>query len=220
LALKYKFAFFKFFEGFSEPEKLIYKTRGNPFAMDKLKILVINNYGQTCHLIHRSLRDLGMEAKLVPNTTQAEEIERMGPDGLVFSGGPTMDRAGNGASLIKIDLPILGICLGHQLMALAYGGEIRTGKYGGFARVDVEVVDEDDILRGMAPLTKVWASHQDEVSKLPPDFKLLARSNICEIEAMRHIKKPLYGVQWHPEVSHTEKGIDLLKNFLEVCARP
>jgi GMP synthase (glutamine-hydrolysing) len=188
--------------------------------MDKLKILVINNYGQTCHLIHRSLRDLGMEAKLIPNTALAGDVLSMGPDGLVFSGGPTMDRAGNGASLIKLNLPILGICLGHQLMALAYGGETRTGKYGGFARVDVEVIDEDDILRGMAPSTKVWASHQDEVSRLPPDFKLLARSNICEIEAMRHKTRPLYGVQWHPEVSHTEKGTDLLKNFLEVCGRP
>jgi GMP synthase (glutamine-hydrolysing) len=84
----------------------------------------------------------------------------------------------------------------------------------------VEVLDEDDILKGMAPATKVWASHQDEVSKLPPGFKLLARSNVCEIEAMCHVTKPLYGVQWHPEVSHTEKGTDLLENFLEVCARP
>jgi GMP synthase (glutamine-hydrolysing) len=187
--------------------------------MDKQKILVINNYGQTCHLIHRSLRDLGMDAKLVANTSSVEDILRQEPDGLVFSGGPTMDRAGNGANLVRIDLPILGICLGHQLMALAYGGELRTGKYGGFARVDIEVVDEDDILKGIGPATKVWASHQDEVSKLPPDFKLLARSGICDIEAMCHVKKPLYGVQWHPEVSHTEKGIDLLKNFLEVCSR-
>jgi GMP synthase (glutamine-hydrolysing) len=185
--------------------------------MDKLKILVINNYGQTCHLIHRSLRDLGMEAKLIPNTSTVEDVMRLAPDGLVFSGGPTMERAGNGASLIKMDLPILGICLGHQLMALAYGGETRTGRYGGFAHVDIEVLEEDDILKGMAPATKVWASHQDEVSKLPPDFILLARSNICEIEAMRHKSKPLYGVQWHPEVSHTEKGVDLLKNFLGVC---
>ncbi len=188
--------------------------------MDKQKILVINNYGQTCHLIHRSLRDLGMDAKLVPNTSQVEDLLRLEPDGLVFSGGPDMGRAGNGVELIKIDLPILGICLGHQLLALAYGGETRTGKYGGFASVDIEVVDEDDILKGMAPATKVWASHQDEVSKLPPDFKLLARSGICEIEAMCHKTRPLYGVQWHPEVSHTVKGIDLLKNFLEVCSRP
>lgn len=185
--------------------------------MDKLKILVINNYGQTCHLIHRSLRDLGMDAKLVPNTSSVEDIQRQVPDGLVFSGGPTMDRAGNGLALVKMDLPILGICLGHQLMALAYGGEIRTGKFGGFAHVDIEVLEEDAILKGMAPRTKVWASHQDEVSKLPPGFIKLARSSICEIEAMRHESRPLFGVQWHPEVSHTEKGIDLLKNFLEVC---
>ena len=186
-------------------------------TMDKLKILVINNYGQTCHLIHRSLRDLGMDATLLSNTSTTEDVQRLAPDGLVFSGGPTMERAGNGAALIMMDLPVLGICLGHQLMALAYGGETRTGKFGGFAHVDIEVLEEDDILKGMAPRTKVWASHQDEVSKLPPDFMLLARSSICEIEAMRHKAKPLYGVQWHPEVSHTEKGIDLLKNFLEVC---
>ncbi len=185
--------------------------------MDKLKLLVVNNYGQTCHLIHRSLRDLGMDAKLVSNTLSVDDILNQQPDGLVFSGGPTMDRAGNGESLIKIDKPILGICLGHQLMAKAYGGEIRTGQYGGFARVDIEVVEEDDILKGIGPKTVVWASHQDEVAKLPPDFVQLARSNISEYEAMRHRSKPLYGVQWHPEVSHTEKGILLLKNFLEVC---
>ncbi|MCD1296236.1 GMP synthase [Methanocella sp. CWC-04] len=186
--------------------------------MEKLKILIINNYGQTCHLIHRSLRDLGMDAKLVPNTSSVEDILKAAPDGLVFSGGPTMDRVGNGEQLIRIDLPILGICLGHQLMAKTYGGEIRTGHLGGFARIDIEVLEEDDILKGMAPKTVVWASHQDEVAKLPPEFIQLARSNVCEIEAMKHKTKPLYGVQWHPEVSHTEKGIDLLKNFLEVCS--
>jgi GMP synthase (glutamine-hydrolysing) len=185
--------------------------------MDKLKLLVINNYGQTCHLIHRSLRDLGMDAKLVSNTSTVEDILKQSPDGLVFSGGPTMERAGNGENLIKIDLPILGICLGHQLMAKAYGGELRTGQYGGFARVDIDIVDEDEILKGIGPKTVVWASHQDEVAKLPPDFALLAKSNICDIEAMRHKSKPLFGVQWHPEVSHTEKGILLLQNFLEVC---
>jgi GMP synthase (glutamine-hydrolysing) len=185
--------------------------------MDKLKILIINNYGQTCHLIHRSLRDMGMDAKLVSNTSTVDDILKASPDGLVFSGGPTMDRAGNGEQLIKIDLPILGICLGHQLMAKAYGGELRTGLYGGFAKIEIEVLEEDDILKGMAPKTIVWASHQDEVAKMPDDFIRLAKSNICETEAMKHKSKPLYGVQWHPEVSHTEKGIELLKNFLQVC---
>ena len=185
--------------------------------MDKLKILVINNYGQTCHLIHRSLRDLGMDTKLLSNTSTVEDVNKLEPDGLVFSGGPDMARKGNGVELIKMDLPILGICLGHQLLALAYGGQTRVGQFGGFAHVDIDVIEEDDILKGMGPKTRVWASHQDEVSVMPPDFIQLAKSNICEFEAMRHKSKPLYGVQWHPEVSHTEKGTDLLKNFLEVC---
>jgi GMP synthase (glutamine-hydrolysing) len=114
-------------------------------------------------------------------------------------------------------LPILGICLGHQAMAQAYGGTVRTGASGGYAAVDIEIIEENDILKGIGPVTKVWASHADEVSKLPPGFLKLARSKICEVEAMKHIIKPLYGVQWHPEVSHTERGNDLLKNFFRVC---
>jgi GMP synthase (glutamine-hydrolysing) len=114
-------------------------------------------------------------------------------------------------------MPILGICLGLQVMAKAYGGAVRTGSAGGYAAVEIEILDEDDILKGLGPVTKVWASHADEVSKLPTDFVRLARSNICEIEAMKHKEKPLYGVQWHPEVSHTQRGNDLLRNFFHVC---
>ncbi|MDD4332302.1 MAG: GMP synthase subunit A [Methanosarcinaceae archaeon] len=188
--------------------------------MRKLKILVINNYGQFCHLIRRAVRDLDMEAKIVPNTTPIEALLLEEPDGLILSGGPDMERAGLCFDYVKqIDLPILGICLGHQAIARAYGGETRTGQKGGYAAVEVEVLEEDEILRGMAPKTLVWASHADEVLTLPKDFLQLARSDICEIEAMRHPTKPIYGVQWHPEVSHTEKGEELFKNFFEVCER-
>jgi GMP synthase (glutamine-hydrolysing) len=96
---------------------------------------------------------------------------------------------------------------------------VRTGSAGGYAAVEIEIVEEDDILKGLGPKIRVWASHADEVSVLPPDFIRLARSHICEIEAMKHKTKPLYGVQWHPEVSHTERGNDLLMNFFEVCRK-
>ncbi|MDP3103509.1 MAG: GMP synthase subunit A [Candidatus Methanoperedens sp.] len=183
-----------------------------------VKIIVINNYGQFCHLIHRAVRDLDQEVELVKNTSTIEEILAKEPDGLILSGGPTLERAGNCAAYVKeLDLPILGICLGHQVMALAYGGGVKTGSAGGYAAVEIEIVVEDDILKGLGPKTSVWASHADEVSELPPDFIRLARSHICEIEAMKHKTKPLYGVQWHPEVSHTEKGNELLMNFFEVC---
>lgn len=183
-----------------------------------VKIIVINNYGQFCHLIHRAVRDLDQEAELVKNTSSIEEIMAKEPDGLILSGGPTLERAGNCSIYVKeIDLPILGICLGHQVMALAYGGEVKTGAAGGYAAVEIEILEENDILKGIVPTTKVWASHADEVCSLPPEFIRLARSRICEVEAMKHRTKPLYGVQWHPEVSHTERGNDLLLNFFEVC---
>ena len=185
-----------------------------------LKFIVINNYGQFCHLIHRAVRDLEQEVELVKNTSSTEEILAKEPDGLILSGGPTLERAGNCSVYVKeLDLPIMGICLGHQVMALAYGGEVRTGAAGGYAAVEVEVIEEDDILKGLGAGMKVWASHADEVRSLPPGFVRLARSGICEVEAMRHRTKPLYGVQWHPEVSHTERGNDLFRNFFEVCEK-
>ena len=186
--------------------------------MTDLKILVINNYGQFCHLIHRAVRDLDVETGIIANTLSNEEILAMEPDGLIISGGPTMDRIGRAGEMVReLELPILGICLGHQLMARAYGGEIATGQKGGYAAIQVKILDEDEILKGIGPTTSVWASHADEVTKLPPDFIQLARSDVCEVEAMRHKSKPLFGVQWHPEVSHTEKGDELLENFFRVC---
>lgn len=182
-----------------------------------VKLIVINNYGQTCHLIHRAVRDLDQEVELMKNTSSVEEILGKKPDGLILSGGPTLERAGNCSVYVKeIDLPILGICLGHQVMAKAYGASVGTGIYGGYAAVEIDIIEEDDILKGLGPKTKVWASHAD-VCSLPPDFIRLARSRICEVEAMRHRTKPLFGVQWHPEVSHTERGNDLFKNFFRIC---
>lgn len=183
-----------------------------------VKIIVINNYGQTCHLIHRAARDLDQEAELMKNTSSIDEILEKEPDGLILSGGPALARAGNCSIYVKeLDLPILGICLGHQVMAQTYGGAVRTGAAGGYASIEIEIIEEDDILKGLGPVTNVWASHADEVSALPDEFIRLARSKICEVEAMKHREKPLYGVQWHPEVSHTEKGNDLLMNFFRIC---
>jgi GMP synthase (glutamine-hydrolysing) len=83
--------------------------------------------------------------------------------------------------------------------------------------VEVEVIKEGDILRCLPPHFKTWASHADQVAELPKNFEVLARSKVCEIEAMRHLERPLYGVQWHPEVVHTEHGQELLENFIALC---
>ena len=181
-------------------------------------MLVINNYGQFAHLIHRAVRDLGTPCELVKNTLSPDELLGRSPDGLILSGGPTLNRIGNCKQYVReIELPILGICLGHQLIAETFGGAVSKGASGGYANVNVEIIEPDDILRGMGPRINTWASHADEVSRLPNNFVKLARSAICEIEAMKHPSKPIYGVQWHPEVAHTEAGNTLVQNFLKIC---
>src|SRR5660397_229223 len=110
-------------------------------------ILVINNYGQFAHLIHRAVRDLNVDSELVKNTLGVDELLRRDPDGLILSGGPTMDRIGNCKLYVKeIDLPILGICLGHQLIAETFGGTVSKGASGGYAHIVVEIIEPDDIL--------------------------------------------------------------------------
>ncbi|RRJ31163.1 GMP synthase subunit A [Halocatena pleomorpha] len=180
-----------------------------------VRIDVVDNHGQFTHLEHRALRDLGVDTTLLENTTPPAEIEA---DGLVLSGGPDMNDTGNCAAYLDLDIPVLGICLGMQLIAKSLGGTVGTGEYGGYADVTVEVVDEDDPLLGsLAPETRVWASHADEVTELPPSFSLAGRSDVCAIEAMSDPQRDLYGVQWHPEVAHTEAGTELFENFRRRC---
>jgi GMP synthase (glutamine-hydrolysing) len=180
------------------------------------RILVVDNHGQFTHLEHRLLRDMdGVDAELVDNTTPTEEIDA---DGLVLSGGPDMDDIGNCPEYLDLDVPVLGICLGMQLIATELGGRVESGEYGGYADVDVDIVDDEDLLLGsLAPETRVWASHADEVVELPDGFECTARSDICDVEAMSNTDRDLYGVQWHPEVAHTEEGEAVFQNFLQVC---
>ena len=177
---------------------------------------MVNNYGQFNHLIRRAIRET-VETDLISNQTPLEKIDA---NGLILGGGPTLDRAGRCAEYLRdLDIPILGICLGMQLMGTTFGGKVVPGSMGGYAEVDVQVLKEDDILLGLPPRFKTWASHMDQVSELPECFEILARSNVCEIEAMKHLTRPLYGVQWHPEVVHTEHGQELLDNFIALCKR-
>ena len=185
-----------------------------------MKILVINNHGQYNHRIYRSLHYLKIPSEIVPNSTPVEKIIEKNPLGLILGGGPSVDRAGHSIDYVnEMDCPILGICLGHQIIAEAYGGEIGAAGIESYAKIKLEIIDENDILKGFGKTADVWASHKDEVIKPPENFKVLASSQICGVEAMKHESKPIYGIQFHPEVHHTENGAKIFENFYEVCKK-
>jgi GMP synthase (glutamine-hydrolysing) len=179
------------------------------------QIDVIDNHGQFTHLEQRALREMGVGVDIVDNETPPEEINA---DGLVLSGGPDIGRAGNCADYLDLDVPVLGICLGMQVIAEELGGQVGPGEYGGYADVTVEITDEADPLVGsLAPETRVWASHADEVKQVPEGFDRTGRSEVCAVEAMSDDDGGLYGVQWHPEVAHTAEGEAVFENFLAIC---
>ena len=185
-------------------------------------ILVIANRGQYNHRIYRTIRDLGESVKLVSNIITSEKIKNMGADAIVIGGGPYIEESGNCGNIIielKEELPILGICLGHQIMAKTFGAEIGRASFAEYAEEEIIVDDEDEILLGLSPTFTAWVSHKDEVKALPENFLKLAHSNKCEIEAMKHESLPLFGLQFHPEVEHTPRGKEIFKNFLRVVRK-
>lgn len=180
-----------------------------------VRIDVVDLHGQFTHLERRALRDLGVDADLIDNETPSSAIDA---DGLVLSGGPDIGEVGRCGEYLDLDVPILGICLGMQVMASELGGTVGPGEYGGYADVTVEILDESDpVVGALHPETQVWASHADEVKSVPDGFTVTASSSVCAIEAMSDPSREFYGVQWHPEVAHTEAGEVVLEGFANRC---
>lgn len=187
-------------------------------------IPVVYVKGQYNHLITRRLQELGSESQLMPPSTPLEKLEAMGADALVMGGGPQSVRSLDTLTpelkdasnlILRSKLPMLCICVTHQLLATTLGGKTNLAKKPEFGPVEVSVSDEDTILAGLKPSFTAWESHNDEVVETPPGFKVLAGSENCAVQAMRHEKQNIFGVQFHPEVYHTPKGVDVFKNFLE-----
>jgi GMP synthase (glutamine-hydrolysing) len=193
--------------------------------MIMVRIYVIDNGGQWTHREWRTLRDLDVDTKMVPNTTPFKEIYAERVDGLVLSGGaPRMGlqkELGNCREYLeKADFPILGICAGHQFIAQFFGGEVKPSKIPEFGKIELIHEKENKALfKGVPKKSIVWESHNDEVITLPKDFEVLGKSENCEIQAMHHKEKPLYGLQFHPEVEHTDYGELIFKNFIKICEK-
>ncbi|MHB8604866.1 MAG: GMP synthase subunit A [Thermoplasmatota archaeon] len=189
-----------------------------------VRIFVVDNGGQWTHREWRVLKYLDVESEIVPNTTPVEKLADL--DGLVLSGGAPRvgleDKLGAcGDYLDALAVPILGICAGEQFMAKHYGGRAGPGKLPEFGKTELvlDVPSGGRILAGLPEKSIVWESHNDEVVELPKTLRLLAHSANCGVQAFEHETLPRFGLQFHPEVEHTQFGERIFRNFIGLCTK-
>ncbi|WP_297056258.1 glutamine-hydrolyzing GMP synthase [Thermosulfurimonas sp.] len=187
-------------------------------------ILVLDFGSQTTQLIARRVRELKVYSEIRPCTVSLEEIRAFRPKGIILSGGPA-SVYDPGAPMVPVELfalgvPVLGICYGMQLMAHLLGGRVERSVKREYGPAELRVLSVEDLFAGLDPSRsfRVWMSHGDRIEVLPPGFVPLAESENSPYAAMRHKEKPLFGVQFHPEVAHTEIGREVLANFVfRIC---
>lgn len=190
--------------------------------MDKELVLIIDFGGQYSQLIARRVRECGIYCEIVPYTYSLEKIRAKNPKGIIFTGGPksvseegapTVD-----SKIFELNIPILGICFGHQLIAHLLGGEVKSSDRREYGKTDVNLAEDSALFKGMERKKQCWMSHTYYVSKVPEGFTVTASSEECPTAAMSNRERNIYGVQFHPEVEHTPFGKDMLKNFLfNIC---
>lgn len=193
----------------------------------KRGIVILDFGGQYAHLIARRVRECGVYSEILPPETSAEDLT--GAAGIILSGGPqSVYDAGSPQAdkkIFELDIPVLGICYGHQWIAHALGGEVKPGSAKEYGPAEVELIEHSDealsqgsvLFHGIPKKFSVWMSHGDEVTKLPGGFHGLAKSPICAVAAMGDLERRIFGVQFHLEVTHTEHGLEILKRFVEMC---
>jgi len=185
------------------------------------KIVVLDFGSQYSHLICRRIREFSVYAELVPFDITVNELVKHNPKGIIFSGGPA-SVYNSGApipenKIFEMKLPILGICYGHQLIVNNYGGKVkRANKEYGSSLLMVD--DDSDLLSGLGKSIRAWMSHGDEAEQVPKNFEIIGHTESAKAAAIANMEKAIYGIQFHPEVVHTEQGVEILKNFvLKIC---
>jgi GMP synthase (glutamine-hydrolysing) len=184
-------------------------------------IIIIDFGSQTTHLISRRIRDFGIEAEVIHPEDALITIKKTKPAGLILSGGPASVYEKNAPTvdlqIFKLGLPILGICYGWQLTAHLLGGEVKSGKQE-YGPSTLKAVDFHDLLYGLPDESIVFESHGDTVFQVPKGFEILASTGHVEYAVVRHQTNPVFGLQFHPEMHHTEQGNHVLQNFVtRIC---
>lgn len=189
----------------------------------QLETIIVLDYGsQYNQLIVRRLRECGVWSELLSPQTPWAEIMKQNPKGIILSGGPASvynaDAPQLPGKLLDSAIPVLGICYGMQLLTHALGGKVVQGTIREYGATHLEVLDtKSELLRGINGNSFCWMSHGDEVALPPQEFSVLAKSERVPIAAIGNVKRLWFGVQFHPEVTHTTFGTKLIKNFLKIC---
>lgn len=185
-------------------------------------VLVVDFGAQYAQLIARRVREAGVYSEIVPHTATAEEIAAKSPVGIILSGGPSSVYEPGAPSLdegvFELGVPTLGICYGFQVMAKSLGGEVANTGLREYGATDATIITEGTLLEGQPAEQNVWMSHGDQVSRAPEGFDVLARTAATPVAAFANDTRRMYGVQWHPEVKHSDFGQRVLENFLHKAA--
>ena len=186
------------------------------------KVLVLDFGSQYAQLIARRVREQQVYCEIVRHNITAERIRELKPMGLILSGGPSSVYEANAPKcdpeLFRLGIPTLGICYGMQLMCEALGGRVQSAPAREYGRAYCRMLTPDPLLSGLAEQTQVWMSHGDQVSQVSEAFTPLAATDTCPYAAVKHQQLPIYGLQFHPEVTHTPQGNEILANFLiRIC---
>jgi GMP synthase (glutamine-hydrolysing) len=187
------------------------------------EVVPILDFGaQYAQLIARRVREQGVYSELVRPDIPADELKQLNPKGIILSGGPSSVYEPGAPrcdpKIFDLGVPVLGICYGLQLGAQILGGNVKPAKAREYGRAKLKITSDDPFLRGLPKETTVWMSHGDQVHELPEQFVALATTPTCPFAAAKHRTRPFYGVQFHPEVTHTPRGEQIFHNFLyEIC---
>ncbi len=185
------------------------------------KIVVLDFGSQYSHLICRRIREFSVYAELVSYDISLDELKKLEPKGIIFSGGPSSVYDSEAPmptkEIFDLKLPILGICYGHQLIVNNYGGKVkRANKEYGSSLLTID--NNSDLFSGIGESIRAWMSHGDEAEQVPSSFKTIGHTQSASAAAIADENKSIYGIQFHPEVVHTEQGTEILKNFaLKIC---
>ena len=181
-------------------------------------VAILDFGSQYTHLIARRVRECGIYSEIVAYNIDAHQLLERGAKAIIFSGGPASVISGESpmcdTDIFNIGIPVLGICYGAQLMAKALGGRVAKAKAGEYGKAVLEIEFIQELFKGLSSKETIWMSHGDRISRLPKGFRIIGSTANSPIAAMENKARRFYGLQFHPEVVHTPKGKNILKNFL------